>query len=418
MSRVLFLSYHLPTPEEAGAGRPWAEATLLRESGHDVTVLTAGTHYLSGESNRRGKGLWSEETRDGLRIIKTWAPSGFRKSMARRLLNYAAYAGLALLKGLALRADYVFMGTDPLFIIPVGFLIARLRKARLVLDERDLFPDTAIALGYMHPGFATNLLEKWHNLVRRSAWHIIAATPGIKRMLVEKGIAGDKVTVMVNAFPPPALFTAEGTEPSARRAEAPKAGPPAPSDTLADLGSGFVALYGGGMGLANELMTVIRAAAHLQAEGIPVTFLFVGEGDRKKEYIAYCQENKISNCRFLSALPRSAMSSVLARADVCIHSLQANPFWRCALSSKVFDYLAYGKPLVFAGEGDIVDLIHASGGGIAVPPENPEAFAAAIRRLYNDPELRRRMGVSAREYIKDHFSRDVQRSLLAQCFAI
>src|SRR5713226_4961518 len=94
--RVLFLTHHFPTPEEPGAARPWTEATLLRELGLRVTVLTAGTHYLTGASTRGARGgLWSTEERDGIRIVKTYAPAGHRTSMRRRALNYVTYSALA-----------------------------------------------------------------------------------------------------------------------------------------------------------------------------------------------------------------------------------------------------------------------------------------------------------------------------------
>lgn len=400
MARILFLTYHFPTPDEPGAGRPWAEATLLRDLGHTVTVLTAGTHYLTGASTKdQGGRFYDVEGSNGMRIVKTYAPPDLRKSMWRRLLNYVVYSFLALLWGLRAPAEYVFMGTDPMFIVPVGYLLSLLRGARLVLDERDLYPDTAIALGYMRPGRITDWIEAWQNFVRRQAYHIVAATPGIKQMLIEKGVTSDKITILVNAFPP-------------------DPGEQATSSLLDGLEEGLTVLYAGGMGLANELLTIIQAAKILQDRRLPITFYFVGEGDRKAEYVAYCQQNEIQNCHFLPVFSRDEMPTLLNKVDICIHSLKADPFWRCALSSKVFDYLFYGKPVVFAGQGDIAELLNASGGGITVPPETPDALATALEKLYEAPELRDQMGRRGYQYVRDRLSRQEQQTRLSRAFAV
>ncbi|MBI4234135.1 MAG: glycosyltransferase family 4 protein [Chloroflexi bacterium] len=401
MAKVLLLTHHFPTPQEAGAGRPWSEAMLLKELGHQVTVLTAGTHYLTGQSTRgRRRGLWSEEPLAGLRLVKTYAPSGFRRSFLRRLLNYFTYSFLALLWGLSHHHDVVFAATDPMPLVPVAVSIAFVRRAKLVLDERDLYPDTAVALGLLKPGLLVNVLDRMQNFARRRAHAIVAATPGIGQLLIEKGIEDRKITVMPNAFPPDGLSTA----------------PVSPSvlNLVEGLGSGFVVLYAGGMGIGNDLMTIVQAAGLLERRGLPVVFLFVGEGEHKREYLAYCEREQISSCRFLEAVPRGAIPLFLQRADVCAHSVKGHPFLRCALSSKVFDYLSYGRPVVFAGEGDMADLLGMSSGGVAVPPESPEALADAIQKLYEDPDLRTRMGQQGASYVRQHFSWEAQRGRLAE----
>jgi len=248
--RILFLTYHFPTPQEPGAARPWETAQLLRALGHEVVVITAGTHYMTGEDTRKKrKGLWSLEAIDGFRVIKTFAPSRHRRSFRRRLLNYLTYAALAFLAGLReCRWDAILMATDPPFIMPFGFLLARLRRASLILDERDLYPDTAVALGYLRSTALIKILETWQNLFRREASRILAATPGIKRLLVQKGISSHKIVVFPNV---PFSFHDNA---------------PGDCDLRKDRGWGnaFLVLYTGKFGQANELSTILKAARFLR----------------------------------------------------------------------------------------------------------------------------------------------------------
>lgn len=403
MAKILFLTYHLPTPDEPGGGRPWGEATLLKSMGHEVTVLTAGTQYLTGASTRGpGRGLWVKEEKLGICIVRTYAPSGFRGSMPRRLLNYLIYSLLTFLWGLRSRPDFVFVGTDPMFLVPVGYLLARLKGARLVLDERDLFPDTLVAVGYLRPGLLLRSIEALQNFVRRRAHGIVAASPGIRRLLIQKNIPSGKIVVVPNAFPPDVEEEAGWSLPGDRNGE-------------------FVVLYAGGMGTAAyELLTILRAAEELQQEGLPIAFVFIGEGDRRKQYVEYGQKKELRNCRFLPPLPRRKMAALLARSDVCLLSYRANPFWRCSLPSKIFDYLWYAKPVVLSGEkeSDAAELLKNACAGLVVPPENHVALAQALRQLQGNPALGSLMGERGCQYARQHFSREAQRARLGQPFEL
>lgn len=397
MARVLFLTYHLPTPDQPGAGRPWGEAEMLRDLGHEVTVVTAGTHYLTGKSiRRRGFSPWAIGERAGIRIVSTWAPSGQRKSLSRRMLNYLVYSGLAMAYGLRSTTDVVFVGTDPTTIASIAYPVARRHRARLVLDERDLFPETAVVLGMLKPGTIADWIEAAMRFLRARADHIVAATPGIKRALVDKGLDPGKISVIVNAFSPAA-------SPLLRTATQPE-------------GDYLDVLFTGSMGLAADIPTVLRAAEICHLRGLPVRFRFLGDGDRRSEYMRYCEEHEIENCSFPAPVPREELEDYLVQASVCLHALPPDPFWRCALPSKIFDYMAFGKPVVFAGEGDVVDLLSASGGGIAVPPGDPDAIVAALETLHRNPEMRSRMASRGRAYVEQHFTRESQLEVLRGLF--
>ena len=120
---ILFFSYHLPRDDEPGAFRPWMEARLLKKIGFEVTVVTSGVHYMTGKDTRKGKGWCTEEFDEGIRILKTWAPTGFRRSILRRIFNYLCYTWLAGQASLIKvgKVDRVFTGTDPIVMMPWSF---------------------------------------------------------------------------------------------------------------------------------------------------------------------------------------------------------------------------------------------------------------------------------------------------------
>ena len=386
--RILFLTYHFPLPGEPGAARPWVTASLLTELGHEVTVITAGTHYMTGEDTRYlGSGLWSREQVGDVRVVKTFAVLHHRRSLARRLANNLCYAALALPAGLAAgRSDVVLTATDPPFILPVGYMLARAHRARLVLDERDLYPDTAIALGYVRRRWIIRSMERWQAFFRKRSARIIAATPGICRLLVGKGVLAERISVFPNV--PEILCPCN-----------------APGWLAPRVGSEFRVVYVGKFGRANEFFTILEAAQKLMLRAPLVRFLLVGEGERRRECMAFCLERKITNVKFLPPQPRASVPELIRSSHVGIQAFDPNPFWECALSTKIFDYLLNRRPVVFAGIGDTADLIRQSGGGIVVPPREAEAFADAIMTLYEDPDLCRKMGAEGDAFVRARFSR-------------
>ena len=94
---ILYITYHLPMDEEPGAFRPWVEARLLRDSGYQVTVITSAVQYMTEKLIGPGSSWCRHEVRDGIRILRVWTISDYRRSFFRRLLNYSIFALLAAL---------------------------------------------------------------------------------------------------------------------------------------------------------------------------------------------------------------------------------------------------------------------------------------------------------------------------------
>ena len=356
-------------------------------------VITAGTHYMTGEDIRRNRRrLWSVEPVHGFSVIKTYAPRGYRRSTTTRVLNYVSYAAIALIAGMRQgKVDAVLMATDPMFIVPVGIILSKLRRAVLLIDERDLFPDTAVALGYLTSPTLTRAIESWFGHVRRKSRSILAATPGIKRALVNQGIDAGKVFVLPNV-----RSTSFGPMVFMEDAVRAKHG----------WDSKFLALYAGSMGQANDVWTILKAAQLLNGKCSDAHFVFIGDGEKKKDYLAYCSTTNLKNVSFLGALPWSETCGYLATANVTVSAAFNNPFWQCVLATKTLDSFLAGKAVVYAGSGDTADLIAAACAGRVVRSEDSAALAAALQSLAEQPETTRAMGAAARTYAASHFSRE------------
>lgn len=399
---ILYLTFHLPNPREPGASRPWEELQLMRELGHRVTVITASAHYLTGDVARPPRWLWRSDLEDGIRIIRTWSPQKYRTSSLRRLLCYLSYSVLATVVGAAVNGvEAIFAGTDPPFVTPGAYILSRLHQSRLILDERDVFPETVLALGMRPPSVLVSALSVWNRWLRLHASSVITVSPGLVKLLAGRGAPVDRTFLIPNYFPPQ---HANGAHSSVCETEN---------------RGWFVVLYVGGLGQGTRVDVCLDAAEILQQRGYDrVRFVFQGAGERRDEYVDTCARRGLLNVEFRAAVPRAALDGVFAAATVGFHALPAHPYWRNALSSKVFEYMARGKPVLFAGEGDIAEMLRASGGGVSVPPEDAAAVADAIAWLFDHPDNVSEMGRAARKYVEQCFSRDQIRRRLSDAISV
>ncbi len=397
---VLFLTYHLPLPSEPGAFRPWMEARLMARAGYEVTVVTSGVQYMTGKDIRPGRGWCTEEMLENIRILRTWAPSNHRGSVFRRILNYVSYSALAGLAAILKvgQAHRIFAGTDPIFLVPVVYLISLIKRAPMILDERDLFPETAIALGVIKEGWLSHRLLGLQQFFRKKSSAIIAATPGILAQLINYGCPEGKVSLLYNAD---AYLDQElGND-----------------DVVTNLrestGKRFLVGYAGGLGRANDISTLIRAASlllDLEDPGIVI----IGSGERKKYYEEICRRENLTNVFLYESVPRREARLLIKQMDICVHLYPQDELFAGALASKIFDYLGVGKPVIFCGNGDTVNLLKTSRSGMTLRPEDHVSLAEAIKRLRGQNELRVALGRAGREWFEANVNDESASHILKQ----
>jgi glycosyltransferase involved in cell wall biosynthesis len=109
-----------------------------------------------------------------------------------------------------------------------------------------------------------------------------------------------------------------------------------------------------------------------------------------------------SSVAFTGPVDRAALPGEYAQAAVCVvPSLYENFPYTC------LEAMACGCAVVATSVGGIPEIITDGVDGVLVPPDSPQALAAALALLLGDPALVRRLGDRARETIRQRFSRAV-----------
>lgn len=390
--KILFVSQYYPPEMGAPAARVSALARRWAAAGHQVTVLTTFPNHPTGVIPKEYRGhLRLEEDDAGVRVIRTYIYAAPNKGIVKRGLNYVSFALSSVLQGAgpAGRPDLV-LATSPQFLVSLsGWALARWKRVPYVLEIRDLWPDSIVAVGALPAASpAVRVLRALERFVYRQSDLAVSVTNSFVGHLREHGAR--RVIVIPNGADP-SLF-----RPLDDRQEVKK---------RYGLDGRFVACFGGTLGMAHGLEIVLDAAELLRDEP-DVVFWLVGDGARRAELENEARRRGLANVVFQGQVPRQDVPAVLACSDAALVILRPDPLFLTVLPSKMFEAMAAGRPVVLAVAGEARDVLSRAAAGIAIPPGDARALVAAVRSLRADPGAADALGRKGREFVVAHYSHD------------
>ena len=367
-----------------------ATANLLTElceglaSAYDVEVLTGVLH----EHEHDPRAL----ERNGVTIRRVRSTAYDRSGLAARAANYFTYIGSALVRGLFVKPpDVVLCMTDPPMVGAIGLAIARRFRVPLVVVCQDVFPETAVTLGRLTNPVAVAVLRRVVSSYLRRADRVVSIGETMSRRLVAKGAPADRVVVIPNWVDVDEITPQRRDNAWACEHE---------------LVERFVVMHSGNVGHAQDLETLVRAAALVQ-DLERVEIVIVGFGARHRALSELAGELGAANVRFLPYQPREALSESLSTADVHYVGL-ARGLAGYVVPSRINGILSAGRSVIVAadGESETAQLVGAAECGVVVPPGDAAAVADAIRRAYRGDVDLDALGAAGRVWIEGHRGRE------------
>jgi glycosyltransferase involved in cell wall biosynthesis len=402
--RILIVTHYFPPETGAPQARLSALAATWASDGDAVTVLTGMPNHPTGvlpPSYRRA--VLRRERADGYRVVRTWLYATPNEGFLRKTLGHLSFMASSVLLGwrAAGPADVVLVSSPTFFSILSGFLLARLKRARFVVEVRDLWPAIFVELGVLTNRRLIRLLERLELAAYAAADQVVVVSEGFRSDLVRRGVPAAKVHVIRNGVDL-ARFTprAEGSPAWRARLGA------APGDCLV--------LYAGTHGISQglpaiadaiELLAARRRTGLVDAPWVsPIRFAFVGDGADKQRLSRRVAELGLAGVTLLPGVPSADMPQLLAAADICLVPLRDVPLFAAFIPSKMFEYLAAGKAVVGSVAGEAARILAAAGAAV-VPPQDAASLAAAIAALAADPVLRADMGQAGRSFAERNYDR-------------
>jgi lipopolysaccharide/colanic/teichoic acid biosynthesis glycosyltransferase len=390
---VVLIHQAFVTPDEPGGTRHYELAKRAVERGIDFTIVASNLSYLSGQRTTVGEAKISEQNLGGVRVLRAYIYPSLHRSFAWRIVSFLSFMLTSIRAAWrAGRVDLVMGTSPPIFQVLSAWLVAFARRRPLLLEIRDLWPEFAVDMGVLRNGALIFLSRRLEGFLYARAAHLLVNSPAYRDYLIGKGVPPDKITLIANGVDA-AMFDPEARGGRLREA--------------LGLTDKFVVTYAGALGVANDIDTILRAAARL-GQGPPIHFLLAGDGKERRNLEARARELNVANVTFIGSRPKSEMREVLAASDACVATLKDIVMFRTTYPNKVFDYMAAGRPTVLAIDGVIREVVETARAGVFVPPGDDAGLADAVLRLNEDRGRAARMGRSGRAYVVAHFDRRQQ----------
>jgi glycosyltransferase involved in cell wall biosynthesis len=380
---IWIVNHYADAPDRQST-RTYDLARKLVERGHGVTIFSAGfSHYSFKEERVPANKNWVAEECNGVRFI--WLRTfPYQKNDWRRMLNMASFCWRTFWAACKLRdkPDVVSGVSVHPFAALTGWFLALIMRSRFFVEITDLWPEVLIDFGMLsRRSPITWMLRRLEKFLYRRAERILMIWPRTEEYVQRLGIPPDKVVWLPHV------------------AELSRYASLEPYDGIVK--DPFTVMYLGTFNNSTGTWVVPEAAKLLQDRGVQnVRFVLLGDGSTKDNLIERCQRHGLRNVEFPGLVPKKDIARWMNQADAFLVTLKNVPLLKYGISlNKVCDYLASGRPTIFAGTPGYDPVQHAHA-GISVLGEDPEALADGIQQLLAlAPDERVHMGRNGQEYV-------------------
>jgi len=345
MKRILLISQYFPPDITAASFRIGELARYLSNSGRfNVEVLTTTPHKSISENRqdfieeKKVHRIKIRSKKHGIQYIEFLR--GARK-LVKSLGNF----------------DWVFVSSPPISVYEVAKPF--LKKAKIFLDVRDLWPDTPIAAGKLKMGLKYRFFKNYEYCMYKAADFISVVSVPMAKYI--KGIISDesRVIVVYNGVSKKDLEDF-----------------PLKLNEKSDIGI-FNIFYTGNLGLLQGLEIIPKAISLIS--NLPIRFTFIGSGVLEKYLKSQLSDYK-EKVAFLPSMPRQALLKyTIENADMLFLNLKKHKILEKTIPSKIFDYLMMSKPIISGIKGEGKEILESTGGCVSFEQDSPESLAEAIK---------------------------------------
>lgn len=392
--KLLILTQYFPPEVGAPQNRLFELAVRLKKLGVDVSVLTAMPNYPQMQiyEGYEGKDYIYEEI-EGIPVHRASIYLPKSKSIIQRLLNYFSFVYSSAKVGNKKIGDFdvIMCESPPLFLGYSALYLKRKKKAKLIFNVSDLWPESAEKLGVVTNKQMLNLAYRLEAKLYHRSVLVTGQTQGICKSINER-------FPQVKTYWLPNGVDVSYYNPSTVTGNWRKQNSFHESDLLF--------LYAGIIGLAQGLEIILSAAEKLKDQP-HIKFILVGSGPEKEKLQTIKDERQLTNVFFFDAVSKTQMPQIVQASDVSIIPLRKLELFLGAIPSKIFENLAMEKPVILAVDGEARELFVNQGQcALYSEPENTDELVKHVLMLANDPSLRKQLGEKGRKYVEQDFNRD------------
>ena len=361
---------------------------------HVVTSLPWYQHHAI-DAGWDGQLVRTERT-DWGRISRVHPFPTDKRNIPARALAFGGFTALATLVGAfgRVRPDAVLAMSPPLTLGLAGRIAATARRAPLVFNIQDVFPDVAIELGLLSGDRVIRAARALERLSYRMSDAVTVLSDDLAdnvRSKITIGLEGEQAQAQAKKVRViPNFVDTNAIRPAARENSY--------REQYGLIGKKVV-MYAGNVGFSQSLDLVLEAARSFEVSRPDVVFVINGGGSARPDLERDAAH--LQNVHFIDMQPIERLPEVLAAGDIHVVPLRAGLAWS-SVPSKLYSILAAGRAIVASVDSgtEVERTLERAAAGIAVPPDDPRAFAGAISELIDDSDRAARMGASGRLFVE------------------
>ena len=379
--RILVLSQYFYPDVTAAAFRVTETCDLLSQRGHDVQVITAYPHK-SGVSPGS-----DAEKRAWVRKLHIREYKG--RGIVDYLLHYWSFAAKTLLLGTVLgiriRPDVIWATSPPLTCGSVGAIISSILRIPLVLDIRDIWPDSAAAAGVISDDSRWfRLAQSLERFTYRKARALTCVSNTMKQHLCGK-VDENRVNVVFNGVSESRLSESSAVSKIEKRI-----------------------VYAGNLGRAQDVEIFVDSFVRANVNAIDAGWklMLIGDGVLKEAIKKKIAEFGVGDqIRILPPMGKTELFEYMRASNTLLMGLRSHPALALTIPSKVFDYLAVNRPIIAMVTGEAARLVRDNSYNRVIEPGNGEALAKEFRRL-TSREYPSKYPISNHSLLRTSFTRE------------
>lgn len=397
---ILFLTHYFPPEVNAPANRTYEHAARWVKNGEKVTIITNHPNHPHGEIYEGYKNKWiTSEDIDGTNVIRVKTYLTPNKGKIRRILNFLIFMILSVFHSLKVKNVDLVIATSPQFFCGLaGTIVSKFKNCPFVLEIRDLWPDSIVAVGALKENLLIKILRICEKSMYFSASKIITLTDAFKLHIWNLGYNKGNILTIPNSID---LNRANNCKKPV---------------TDFNMENKFICSYIGTFGMAHNLELILNTAKKL-LENNEIHFLLIGDGAEKERIIKIREDLKLTNVSILPLQSRKDIPWFYKISNIGLITLKDRKLFKTVIPSKIFEYMLMKRPLIMSmPEGEATRIVIENDCGIYSEPEDSNTLAKNILYLFNNKKITKRLGENGHDLVTKKYNRDTMAARMLEVF--
>ena len=398
--KILLLTDYYPPESNAPALRCSYHAEYWVQKGHDVTVMTCAPNFPNGVLYEGFKNKFvSSSMVNGVNVVRCWSFISRNEGYLLRILDHISSAVMFSIVPIFMKRPDVIIATSPQFLTLIsGFFSSFFLRRPLVSEIRDMWPEGIIFLS--NKSIIYKVLEKLELFLYRKSSKIIGVTNSFASSIATRANYPMKdICVAYNGCDDNLNI------PDISRINLRK---------NLNLKDKFIVGYAGTIGISHGLEILVAGFEKIDP-ALNAHLVIIGSGAKHSQLKLLVEEKRLTKVLILDAVPKSEIEDFMSLFDACLVSLRDVPAYDKVIPSKLFEAVAYNKPVIGGLRGEAKSIVKEYGIGEVFYPENILSFVNKLTLLISNLKNNTNYYSAGLLRTRQEFSRDRQAQLVLDC---